>query len=451
MTFVRRRPGAGLIRPSRIDARLWILGAVLSMLAVGLWVGYAAALPVFTQPSLPWWAFAIAFFGAARLATMDSPRRGTQAITLAAAPFVVGLFHARPLDLLVGYVVGTAVAAATRRPRAVWQTAYDIIRFAVFAVIGIWAFRAISGSPNLPVWHRQLGALAARAGREPEPSILLLLNRARAIFHAEIAQLTVFPSQPAEKAFRTTVRHGRPDEVMIPLGLGELDDVLEAETAGVIVRAGNADDPSSQMLAHRGVGEAMVALLRGESRMIGSLMVGGHLDARSFDMRDLRLFRTLATRTTAILENSRMERSIARLTELQEQLTHQAYHDSLTDLANRSLFGQQIDHALRRSAEGTASVAVIFLDIDDFKGVNDTLGHAAGDALLVEVASRIRGCLRRPDTAARLGGDEFALLIEGVDSAIEAEHVARRVLDVLREPFTGSGTSVIVRASLGIA
>ena len=185
--------------------------------------------------------------------------------------------------------------------------------------------------------------------------------------------------------------------------------------------------------------------------MIGSLMVGGHLDARSFDARDLRLFRTLATRTTAILENSRMERSIARLTELQEQLTHQAYHDSLTDLANRSLFGQQIDQALRRRAEGTASVAVIFLDIDDFKGVNDTLGHAAGDALLVEVAARIRGCLRRPDTAARLGGDEFALLIEGVDSAVEAEHVARRVLDVLRDPFTVSGTSVTVRASLGIA
>jgi diguanylate cyclase (GGDEF)-like protein len=296
-----------------------------------------------------------------------------------------------------------------------------------------------------------IGAVDALAGRELEPSIVLLLNRARDIFNAEIAQLTVFPSQPAEKAFRTTVRHGQRDEVMVALGLGELDDVLEAETAGVIVHAGAAGDPSSEMLMRRGVNEAMVALLRGESRMIGSLMVGGHLDARTFDERDLRLFRTLATRTTAILENSRMERSIARLTELQEQLTHQAYHDALTDLANRSLFGQHIDQALRRSAEGAASVAVIFLDIDDFKGVNDTLGHAAGDALLVEVAARIRACLRRPDTAARLGGDEFALLIEGVDSAIEAEHVARRVLDVLREPFTLSGTSVIVRASLGIA
>ena len=179
--------------------------------------------------------------------------------------------------------------------------------------------------------------------------------------------------------------------------------------------------------------------------------VGGHLDARDFDQRDLKLFRTLATRTTVILENSRMERSIARLTELQEQLTHQAYHDLLTDLANRTLFGQHIDTALARSVESASSVAVIFLDIDDFKGINDTLGHGAGDALLVEVAARIRSCLRRPDTAARLGGDEFAVLMEGVDSVIEAEHVARRVLETLRRPFVLSGNTITVRASLGIA
>jgi diguanylate cyclase (GGDEF)-like protein len=547
MTPLLRRPGAGVTRRPRVESRLLLCGAVLLTVATGIWLAYAlAALPVYSSPALPWWAFAIAFFAAARLAAMDSPRRGTQAITLAAAPFVVGLFHATPTDLLIGYALGTGLAAATRRPFAAWQTAFELVRFAVFAGIGIWVFRAIAGSPNLPVWHSAVAAIAATAitvlrrglsegvmlrprerdswielanhlraayvaaaasmcigliavrlipvdrlalvplsvvtlavllthrawvrerydheaaefligavdalaGRELERSIVLLLNRARAIFHAEIAQLTVFPTQPNEKAFRTTVRHGKPDEVMLPLALGDLDDVLEAETAGVIVRGGARDDPSSQMLERRGVREAMVALLRGESRMIGSLMVGGHLDAHAFDDRDLKLFRTLATRTTIILENSRMERSIARLTELQEQLTHQAHHDSLTDLANRTLFGKHIDMALQRCAEGSSSVAVIFLDIDDFKGINDTLGHAAGDALLVEVAARIRSCLRRPDTAARLGGDEFALLIEGVDSAVEAEHVARRVLETLRRPFVVSGNSITVRASLGIA
>ncbi len=547
MTPLLRRLGAGFDLHTRVEPRLWIAGAVLVAIAIPLWVGYVGALPVYASPDLPWWAYALAFFAAARLAAMDSPRRGTQAITMAAAPFVIGLFYATPLDLLIGYAAGTGLAAATRRPVAIRQPAIELARFAVFAEVGVCAFRALAGDPSAKVWHSAvaaivataitllrravaegvvlrprdrnswvdvvnhlrsasvaavtsmcigllavrlisanyplalvplaavtfavlmthrawvrerydheaaeflIGAVDALAGRDLEQSITLLLNRARAIFHAEIAQLSVFPSQPTEKAFRTTVRYGHADEVMVPIALGELDDVLEAETAGVIVRGGSSDDPSAQMLAHRGVDEAMVALLRGESRMIGSLMVGGHLDTHTFDMRDLRLFRTLTTRTTVILENSRMERSIARLTELQEQLTHQAYHDSLTDLANRSLFGQQIEHGLRRSAEGSSSVAVIFLDIDDFKGVNDTLGHAAGDALLVEVAARIRSCLRRPDTAARLGGDEFALLIEGVDTAVEAEHVARRVLDVLRRPFIVFGTSIRVRASLGIA
>jgi len=546
MTPPVHRLRAAFSRRTRIDPRLWLVGALLLAIGTALWIGYDGGQTAYRSPSLPWWAYAAAFFLTARLAAMDSPRRGTQAITLAAAPFVVGLFHATPTDLLLGYVVGTGLSSVMRRPLGLWQTAFDLARFVVFASIGIWVFRLIAGSPTLPVWHSALAAIAATiitvlrrgisdaillrprdrnswiavgyhlgsayvaavtsmcigliavrlipvdraalvplsvvtiavlmthrawvrehydheaaefligavdalAGRELEPSIVLLLNRARAIYHAEIAQLTVFPSQPNEKAFRTTVRNGFPDEVMVPLGLGELDDVLEAETAGVIVRAGRADDPSAQMLERRGVREAMVALLRGESRMIGSLMVGGHLDARDFDQRDLKLFRTLATRTTVILENSRMERSIARLTELQEQLTHQAYHDSLTDLANRTLFGQHIETALTRSAEGVSSVAVIFLDIDDFKGINDTLGHAAGDAMLVEVAARIRSCLRRPDTAARLGGDEFAVLIEGVDSVVEAEHVARRVLETLHRPFVLSGNTITVRASLGIA
>jgi len=546
VTPVLRRLGTGFGRRTPAEPRLWIAGAVLVAIAIALWVTYVAALPLYTSPDLPWWSYAIAFFVAARLAAMDSPRRGTQAITMAAAPFVVGLFHATPLELLVGYSVGTGLAAATRRPLAIRQTAFELARFAVFGGAGIAVFHILAPHSGQRVWHSAVGAIAATAitvlrralsegvvlrprdaeswldivshlrsaavtgatsmcigliavrlipvdplalvplavvtfavlmthrawvreryhheaaeflvgavdalaGRDLEQSITLLLARARAIFHADIAQLTVFPSLPTEKAFRTTVRYGTPDEVMVPIALGDLDDVLEAETAGVIVRRGGAEDPSAQMLERRGVDEAMVALLRGESRMIGSLMVGGHLDSHTFDSRDLRLFRTLTTRTTMILENSRMERSIARLTELQEQLTHQAYHDSLTDLANRSLFGQQIEHGLRRGVEGSTSLAVIFLDIDDFKGVNDTLGHAAGDELLVEVAARIRSCLRRPDTAARLGGDEFALLIEGVDTAVEAENVAKRVLEVLRRPFVVFGTSIRVRASLGIA
>ena len=164
MTPLLRRIGAGISRWSRVDPRLLICGAVLLTIATGIWLAYAlAALPVYAPPEIPWWAFALAFFAAARLAEMDSPRRGTQAITLAAAPFVVGLFHATPTDLLIGYALGTSLAAATRRPVAIWQTAFDVIRFAVFAAIGIWAFRAIAGTPDLPVWHSAVAAIAATA------------------------------------------------------------------------------------------------------------------------------------------------------------------------------------------------------------------------------------------------------------------------------------------------
>jgi diguanylate cyclase (GGDEF)-like protein len=143
--------------------------------------------------------------------------------------------------------------------------------------------------------------------------------------------------------------------------------------------------------------------------------------------------------------------SIARLTQLQEQLSHQAFHDSLTDLANRSLFTDRIDHALLRRIRTGKPVAVLFIDLDDFKAVNDTLGHSAGDQLLVGVAERLRNSLRRPDTAARLGGDEFAVLIEDIESPAEAQAVADRIFEGLVEPFPIAGQAVIVHASIGVA
>jgi diguanylate cyclase (GGDEF)-like protein len=195
----------------------------------------------------------------------------------------------------------------------------------------------------------------------------------------------------------------------------------------------------------------MVALLRGRSRIVGSLMVGSHVSGRSFDQRDLHLFQSLAIQTSSTLENGRLVQSIARLTQLQEQLSHQAFHDSLTDLANRSLFTDRIDHALLRRIRTGKPVAVLFIDLDDFKAVNDTLGHSAGDQLLVGVAERLRSSLRRPDTAARLGGDEFAVLIEDIESPAEAQAVADRIFEGLVEPFPIAGQAVIVHASIGVA
>jgi diguanylate cyclase (GGDEF)-like protein/PAS domain S-box-containing protein len=135
-----------------------------------------------------------------------------------------------------------------------------------------------------------------------------------------------------------------------------------------------------------------------------------------------------------------------------EQVTYQAFHDPLTDLANRALFTDQVASALaRRGDSSTETVAVLLLDLDDFKTVNDSLGHAAGDELLVAVAARLRSCVRPGDTLARLAGDEFAILLDDLDDERAAVAVAKRVGARLEAPFEIDEMEIAVRASIGIS
>ena len=129
----------------------------------------------------------------------------------------------------------------------------------------------------------------------------------------------------------------------------------------------------------------------------------------------------------------------------------QALHDSLTRLANRTLFRDRVDHALARVQRRAVRLAVLFVDLDGFKNVNDTLGHAAGDEALVAMAGRVNGCIRASDTAARLGGDEFAVLLEDIHSEGEAVQVAERLLEAVLAPLHIRGKELAVGASIGIA
>jgi len=135
---------------------------------------------------------------------------------------------------------------------------------------------------------------------------------------------------------------------------------------------------------------------------------------------------------------------------LQDELSYQAFHDSLTGLANRQLFGDRLAHALRSRDGATEPLVVLFLDLDDFKHVNDSLGHGIGDQLLVAVAGRISSAARQGDTAARLGGDEFAILMENADLPA-AHEVAERILEALSHPVVVGGHHHSVRASIGMA
>ncbi len=144
-------------------------------------------------------------------------------------------------------------------------------------------------------------------------------------------------------------------------------------------------------------------------------------------------------------------RDVTEHRRLERELAHQAFHDSLTGLANQALFRDRVGHAVTRLGRGGGELAVLFIDLDEFKTVNDSLGHSAGDALLVTVSERISHCLRPGDTAARLGGDEFAVLIEELTHPDDAERVAQRVLAALKEPIALQGKRVAATASVGIA
>jgi diguanylate cyclase (GGDEF)-like protein/PAS domain S-box-containing protein len=141
---------------------------------------------------------------------------------------------------------------------------------------------------------------------------------------------------------------------------------------------------------------------------------------------------------------------ISDIKRTQEKIKHQAYHDALTGLPNRYLFRDRLTQALRHAKRNNLKVGVLFLDLDNFKHVNDSLGHDQGDILLKEVAKRLKNCVREEDTVSRLGGDEFTMILNGVLGHDSAANVARKIMDALAEPFTLSGHLLHVNASIGI-
>ena len=144
-------------------------------------------------------------------------------------------------------------------------------------------------------------------------------------------------------------------------------------------------------------------------------------------------------------------RDVSERKSLEEQLRQLAFHDSLTLLANRSLFRDRVDHALALAQRSEREIAVLFLDLDNFKNVNDTLGHGIGDRLLQAAAQRLVNCTRATDTVARLGGDEFAILIEGVQDRRSVEQLAALIARTLGEPLLIDGNAVQVATSIGVA
>ena len=284
---------------------------------------------------------------------------------------------------------------------------------------------------------------------ELEQAVLALVAQARDMFRAETAQM-LFVTGEGEEMRRTRVSDAGHAEVMTTLdepSAQELWRRLARHPETLLLQHPTGVAVYDDFLVSQGLSDAMVTALRGESRAFGLAVVGNRVGGVSFDTEDARLFETLASHTSVALENGRLEQSLTQLRELEQRLKHLAFHDPLTGLANRTLFAQYVDNALAAGDPG----AVLFIDLDDFKTVNDTLGHAAGDQLLVAVGERITACLRPEDNAARLGGDEFAVLLDEIADVEDAQMVSSRINEALRLPFSISGQDVRIGASIGIA
>lgn len=187
---------------------------------------------------------------------------------------------------------------------------------------------------------------------------------------------------------------------------------------------------------------------------VAQALAGNYPDAVGWVIAVVLIVLLVARQFLTLHENVTLTRALRTtvndLRTAESDMRHQAFHDALTGLANRALFRDRITHAAAVAQRQPWEIAVLFLDLDDFKLINDTLGHEAGDVLLVDVAARLTACIRAADTAARMGGDEFAVLLED-GGRIEALRVAQRISKELDRPFHLNGRDVTVRTSIGIA
>ncbi|GAC1657275.1 MAG: hypothetical protein NVS9B1_14620 [Candidatus Dormibacteraceae bacterium] len=286
-------------------------------------------------------------------------------------------------------------------------------------------------------------------------AIMDLLRHVRTMFRAEMAEIVLLAGSGEGKAIRSRVGPADEVETLVESEVEPVQQALAAlppEARGTVRLSLRTDGGIPARLQTHGVRDAIITELEGERRVIGTIMVANRRgDQSTFSEQDRRLFETLAAQAGFSLENGRLEQTLAGMQVENAELERQVLHDPLTRLANRVLFIDRVHNGLSQRPEPGADIGVMFIDLDDFKTVNDTLGHAAGDELLVQVAERLRQSVRPGDTVARLGGDEFGVHMAGIGVETEATNVAKRILDSFNSPFVVNGQEVWSHATIGIA
>ncbi|MGH2865412.1 MAG: diguanylate cyclase domain-containing protein [Solirubrobacteraceae bacterium] len=303
--------------------------------------------------------------------------------------------------------------------------------------------------------HREV----ERAEFDVQDVVLGILERARTLLGASAASAGIIEGEQILYRYRTGP--GRESGVVI-------STPRAASLSGVCVSSGEAvycEDSETDSRADRiacrtqGLRSMIIVPLRHRGEVVGVLNINSP-EPRAFTANDVGTVQLIAGAIAAAYGHAvdladkqqlleELERTVAALRESETKLSRQALHDPLTGLPNRTLLLDRLRMAL--AERGEPRVAVLFIDLDGFKRVNDTLGHDAGDALLVTAAQRIDHVVRDCDTAARLGGDEFAVICKDRAPLAAATHIAERLIEALKAPFPVAGHDVRVSASVGIA
>jgi diguanylate cyclase (GGDEF)-like protein len=376
----------------------------------------------------------------------------TSAIALAISMYE-GWLSRRNLARLYGANLIVAVANVSLAMVAVsvlWVSPGAGWLLLLVAVILFVGYRSYA---NLQQKHDDLELLydfTRRTGRalQVDSAMRELLGQVRAVLRADSAAIIVRSSTTEGSLIRTSLATDGQLEIL-PANEDGLWRRMEQTGQPLLAAAPIREQQIKDDLEPYAVKDAVIAPLRRvDGELLGIMMANDRLgELRTFTAEDLKLFEALANHASVSLENRHL---IERLRSEAADKEHQALHDSLTGLPNRQLFQQRVEHALRSAGTG-GMVAVMLLDLDRFKEVNDTLGHHNGDLLLQEIGDRLRRILRAGDSVARLGGDEFAVLVPNLAGEEAATAAAEGIRLALERPFTIADVDIDVGCSVGIA